>query len=172
MPDNPTPIRRLVAPTYPLTLEFEDELGKFVKNFRLLFDFNTLARIEAKAGISTLSVAVWAKLNSTLLAVMLWSACQKHSPEYAGDEGLEVIGEYLSMSVADKVAAALWEAYLLGYDKERREILRKLRESAQKGEEVPNAPAPAATPATGSDGSSSGPSLDTTSASLRATSAS
>ena len=168
-----TPIRRRVAPSYPFKLEIEDDQGKLVLNFRLSFDFNAYARIEEQTGIKMLGLIVWTQLSAKVVRAMFWAAVIANHPEFEDEkEGLHAIGEYLRLSNVDGVVDALWEAYLLNFSRDRVPALRALREAGKKST-VPNASAPESTPADPilPDGSSSGQSQDTTSASVMTTSA-
>jgi len=170
-------MRKRIAPSLPLRLELEDADGtKFVRNFKLSFTLNTLARIQEKTGVKVLGIGIWAEISPQLMGAMLWAALLPHSPEYdtrdengePTDEGLEVIRSYVDMSNLDQVGEALWESYLLSVPKEKAEFLRKARAGKTEGE-VPNVP----TPETGeSTGSTSGQSPDTTSTSAMTSSAS
>jgi len=166
-----TPIKRRVAPSYPFTLEIEDDKGKLVLNFRLSFDFNAFARIEEQTKIPMLGLQIWTKLSATTIRAMLWAAVIANHPEFEDEKvGLEAIGEYLRLANVDRVVDALWEAYLLGFTRDKAAALRELRDAEKKGA-VPNVPAPDPTPAILPDGSSSSLSPDTTSVSATATSA-
>jgi hypothetical protein len=169
-----SPIKKRIAPSVPLTLELTDDGGAtFVRNFRLSFDFNAFARIEEKTGLRMLGIAVWTQLSAKVLGAMLWAAVLAHHEEYdtidgqgqPTEDGLQVIRSYIDLSNADKIAEALWQAYLLNLPKDKAEMLRKARAEEEAKSKLPNAAAPAETPAqTLSPGSSSGPSPDTTSA--------
>jgi hypothetical protein len=175
-----TPIKRRIAPSVPLKLELADDNGAtFVRNFRLSFDFNALARIEEKTGLRMLGIGVWTQLSAKVVGAMLWAAILANHPEYdtreadgeRTDDGLEAISSYVDLSNAEQVTSALWEAYLRNLPKEKSEALRKAKAEMESGATVPNEEAPATPPATVPDGSSSGPSLVTTSESLKANSA-
>lgn len=167
-------LRRRIAPSTPLTLELEDDSGgKFVKTFRLCFDFNAGAEILDRTGLSLLNGSIWQHIDKpTVFSVMFYAAILANHPEYRTvdekgeptDEGLEVIRSYMQEANAEPITEALWKAYLAFLPKEKRELMEKLRMKAEgKGSTSPLAAAtPEATPESPIS-SSSGPLPDTTS---------
>ena len=137
---NEVAIRRAIAPATPLTLELEGEQGKFILNVKLAFDFNAFSRIEAKTGANIFLGNIFSNLNATNTVVLFWAALQRHNPEYAGDEGLEVVGTYLTIENAPIVANALKNAFLASLSKDSRAAIEK----AEKGAEKPADPQSAA----------------------------
>ena len=165
-------LQRRIRPSVPVTLEFGDEKI----SFNLSFDFNTLARIEEKTGLKTLNIfTIWIEMSASVLGVMFWAAvCNKH-PEYDDAEGLVILRSMLDPANADRVADALWKAYMLFLPVDKRELMENARAKAlEEGEKNPTEPPPAiamtAEPQT--SGSDSGPSQDTTSGVTLASSAS
>jgi hypothetical protein len=170
-----TPLRRRIAPSVPLTLNVTDDGGAtFAVNLQLRFDFNVLARIEEKTGLTMLSGAdMWSKLSASLLSVMLWSAAIPSSPDYDSDDGLEAIRSYLDKDAADKAANALMEAYLLFLPKEEADLLRDFGKKTEAGKPVPENPPTVEQPSElKSDGSTSGQSQSMTSDLAKSSSAS
>jgi len=178
---NPTPIKKRIAPSVPLTLELTDHSGaKFTRNFWLSLDFNAYARIEQKTGLKMLGGGMFTQLSAEVLSAALWAAVLAHHEEYdtidgkgrPTNDGLEAIRSYIDAGNQDAVFEAVWDAYLISLPKEKADALRKGRDESEKGKD-PNAAAPAAAlPATDPlpTGSRSGPSPDMTSASMTANS--
>jgi hypothetical protein len=173
MPGKITPLRRRIAPSVPLSLKIIDDGGDtFTVNLHLRFDFNVLARIEEKTGLTMLSGKdMWSNLTASVLSVMLWAAAIPSSPEYDGDEGLEILRSYLDKDAADQASTALMEAYLLFLPKNEADILREHKKKIEAGEVVENPPQVEQT-STLSDGSTSSLSPSTTSESVKSSSAS
>jgi hypothetical protein len=173
-----TALRRRIAPSVPLLIEFTDEKGPFRETYRLAFNLNVLANISEKTGLTGLDFTMWAELSAPRLRAMLWAAMLPYHPEYGTEEGLEVVGTMLVGENQTRAADALWEAYLLYLPAADAALMRQMRVQAEAGES-PAGPLPAPAPATEtpvmaspSDGSSSGPSVDLTSDSMTAKSAS
>jgi hypothetical protein len=190
VPEKVTALKRRIAPSFPLTLELVDDGGaKFTQTFRLTFNMNVGANVQEKTGLRITDFSIWTHLaDPAVIRAMLWAAILPLHPEFdtvdaqgePSDEGLEVIGSYIDDSSADPVFDALWGAYLLylspmnrvAAEKWRAAMEAKAKDKREGPEEVPLAPAPATMPASPSTGSISGLSLDTTSDSPIANSAS
>lgn len=158
-----SPLRRRIAPSYPLTLELKDDGGQsFKRDFRLCFDFNVCATIEEKIGVNVLDPKDFLpKLRSPrVISTCFWASLLPHHPEYDDADGLIVIRSYMDESSLQQIADALWEAYLLYCPEKKREVLRQL---AEQGKADGN-PTPAI-PVTSSPlpGSNSGQSPESTS---------
>lgn len=117
----------------PFLLDVDHEGGKETLSFRLVFDFNALALVEEKTGYSLLTGTIFVKPNVRKAVVLFWAAIQQHNPEYAGDEGLEVIGTLLSLKNVGKATDAVYEAYIQALPDDKAAIVR----AALKGEELP-----------------------------------
>ena len=191
-----SPIKRRIAPSVPLKLDLLDDGGaKLTLNFRLSFDFNALARVEEKTGVTELGFAIWAKLSPRVLGAMLWAGILAHHPEYLTvddngketEEGLEIVRSYIDPGNIDLVHDAIWDAYMATLPSDQAQKLKdwrkrreeELRNKAKAKSPNADAPVPGGALATNedaqknelSDGTNSGPSPDTTSASLKASSA-
>ncbi|HLZ07507.1 MAG TPA: hypothetical protein VKT80_02895 [Chloroflexota bacterium] len=161
-------LKRRIGQSHSLRLELEDEVGgKFVRNFRLCFDFNAITLIEERTHLSLLTGEIWKNASAKTLSIMLWAAVLAHSPEYDSDEGLAVIRSYMYAGNATEIADALFEAFLISLPKDQQERIRAKR---KEEDSLPLAPAPATEPAS-STSSSSGVSPDTTLASAATNSA-
>jgi hypothetical protein len=176
-----TALRRRIAPSTPLTLELEDDIGgKITKTFRLCFDFNAAAEIKERTDLSLLNGSIWQHIdNPTVFSVMFYAAILANHPEYRTvddegaptDEGLEVIRSYMQESNADVITEALWKAYLAYLPKEKRDLMERLRAKAEAKNPDPLPQAAAPTTPESSNSLTSGPSLDTTSGSAMKSSA-
>jgi hypothetical protein len=167
-------LRRRIAPSVPLIVEYTDEKGPFSKAYRLAFNLNVLAEISEKTGLQALSFDIWIKLSARVLRVMLWAALLPHQPEFYADDGIETVGSMLDGENQEKAVRALWDAYLLYLPKDQAEALQRERTRAEKAATEGGGDLPLATPATEqpnpspSDGLNSGPSLVTTAKSQKA----
>lgn len=173
------PIERRIYPSHPVTLELEE--GK-TATFNLTFNFDAIIRVEQKTGLKLLEKSILSEMLSlTVLSAAFWgSACENH-PEYETDEGLRALRSLLNdQDNLEKVSVALWESYLLCLPKKRREALIKAKEEADRREreglepvEDPTNPSRTTKSLTEAPtGSGSQPSLDSTSESAFANSAS
>lgn len=140
-----TSLRKAIAPSTPLSLELEGEQGKFVIHVKLAFDFNAYALIEARTGLNILKNQLFTNINATNIVVMLWAALQRYNPDYVGDEGLEVIGTYVSIENFGVVAQALKAAFLASLSKEARESIEAKEKATAAGTPAPADPQPAET---------------------------
>jgi hypothetical protein len=171
-------LRRRIAPSVPLIIEYTDERGSFSEAYRVSFNLNVLAEISEKTGLTALSFDIWIKLSARVLRVMLWAALLPHQPKFAAEDGIEAVGSMLDGTNQEKAVRALWDAYLLYLPKDQADALRRERERAEKAAAEGGDADPLASEATEepnpspSDGSSSGPSLVTTAESPKAKSAS
>lgn len=129
-----SPVRRRITPSVPFTLRVENQDGSsFELSLRLAFDFNALALVEEETGINALNGEAFQKQNATVLSALLWAALQKHHPEYAGREGLEVVRTWLDLGNVTAVLDALTEAFLATMPKEKADILRKNIKTEKEG---------------------------------------
>jgi len=168
-------IRHRIAPSVPFSLEITDSSGSFKIDFQLRFDFNVLARIEKETGLKMLGGMdmFTTKMSSSVLSAMLWAAAADSNPDYDNEEGLRAIRSYLDKEAGSRAYDALWEAYMLFLPKKDADVLRDLKEKADKGEAPPeNPPTVEQTRTSKSDGSTSGQSQSTTSELANASSAS
>ena len=135
-----SPLRRRISPSVPFTLTFEDEQGKASFSYRLAYNWNSLALVEEKLGKSMiLDIGeLFESPNVTTVSVLLWAALQEnHADDYAGDEGLELVRQNLTIPEAKKALAACSDAYVKQLPEEQQERVRKLVEAAKAGEQVP-----------------------------------
>ena len=130
-------LRRRITPFVPFSTMIEDaDGGKFEVHFKLSFDFNALALIEEKTGLSALTGEVFSVPTARNTIVLLWAAIQENHPEYAGEEGLQVIGSLLSLGNAKEALQAVQAAFLASLPKDRADALKN---ATNEGDENPNA---------------------------------
>lgn len=158
MPEKVTALKRRIAPSAELVLPLVDDDGaKFTRTFRLSFDFNAIALIEERTGLSLLNGEIWQHPTAKVLSIMLWAAILAHHDEYDSDIGLAVIRSYMDAGNSAAITRALSDAFIASLSKEQQEAARKKAEESKD----PLAQQPKADAA--SAGSSAGPSPGTTS---------
>lgn len=123
----------------PFILNVETEAGEEQLSFRLVFDFNALALVEEKTGYSLLSGTIFNHLDVRVSTVLFWAAVQQRQPEYAGDEGLKVVGTLLSLKNINDAQLAVQEAFLQALPEEQAAKIRAVRDAkvAASPKEVP-----------------------------------
>jgi hypothetical protein len=137
-------LRRRIAPSAPLTLELADDNGdKFIRTFRLSFDFNAMVLVQELTGFSMLNGEIWNELNEKTLSAMFYAAALAQQPQYGEAGGLEVIRSYMDTTNTEPITNALNEAFLLQLPKERRERMEKAQKAAKEKGENPTPPATA-----------------------------
>lgn len=178
MNSRPTALKRRIAPSVPLVLTARNNDGKEEKlELQLCLDADALCALEEKVPtLNTLSLnglEIFCRMNMRILGAALWASALRHHPEYdtidaAGrptNDGLDAIRSFVDLGNAPEVTKALEAAYMATLSEEQKEWLKKLRESEPRAADPTSG---AATPAPSSPGETSGPSADTTSASLTA----
>jgi hypothetical protein len=142
--------------------------------------------VEEQRGLLLSDLSIMSHIGEPVfLSIAFWAAILAHHPEYHSEEGLEVIRSYMQESNMEPIGEAVWQAYLAWLPPAKKEWILKYRAEEEekrarrlRGEKVeddepdPSMPEREASPASLSDGSSSGPSPVTTSASAKANSAS
>lgn len=131
----------------PFILHVESEDGNEELSFRLVLNFNALALIEDKTGYSLLNGTIFKHLSVRVSTVMFWAAIQAHSPEFAGDAGLEAIGTMLSLRNIDSAQAAVQEAYLQAIPETQAKLIREaIAEVIEKKKQKAEGTSPKAQP--------------------------
>jgi hypothetical protein len=126
----------------PLTLQLEDGNGeKFVRTFRLAFDFNAQCIVEFRTKLSMLEKEIWLRDSPTNLSVMFHAAVLMHQPEYAGEEGLQVLRSYMDAGNIGQISDALNEAFVSTLPEEKQKIIRAKQAERKAQGENPTAPA-------------------------------
>ncbi len=130
-------LRRRITPSVPFSTSVENaDGGKFELNLRLSFNFNAMALVEEKTGMSMLTGEVFQHPSAKNTTVLLWAALLENHPEYEGDEGLDAVGTYLNLTNAKDALAAIQAAFVASLPKSTAEQIK----SAEGGED-PNAQA-------------------------------
>ena len=144
---NSPKVAKLLVSSVPLTLEVEGVAVKLP--LKLSWNMRAILTIEHKLRelgdpINILQAlgSFFRDLDATRLVVGVWAAAQQDSPEYAGDEGLEVIQSYLTPDNYGVAVVALKDAFLESLSKERRDAIRKAEKEELEGAE-PKDPTPA-----------------------------
>jgi hypothetical protein len=142
-----TELRRRIAPSVPLTLELADDSGeKFTRSFLLAFDFNAMTSVLEQTGYSMLTGEIWNHVNEKTLSIMFHAAVLLRHPEYASDNGLEVIRSYMDTMNTEAITNALNDAFLLQLPPARRKKVEAAQKQALEQGENPTSPATAPTP--------------------------
>jgi hypothetical protein len=130
-------LKRRVAPAASLTLDYVDHSGARTKKQLLLsFDFNSAARVQELTDYRLTDLSIWTHITEPiLLRAMLYCSLLAHQPEFATEDGLEIVGSWMDESNQAAIVTALEEAYLLWLPKEKREFLEKLRADQATGKE-------------------------------------
>jgi len=110
-------------------LEFESESGaKETLSYRLAYNFNAFAAIEARTGLNMLRGELFRKLNASNLIAAFWAALLINQPDFFNDEGYAFAGELVTMQNSPDILRAVKQAFLLCLSKEERERI----EAAEK----------------------------------------
>ena len=145
-----TALRRRVSPSVPFLLEFEDEQGKFSERYQLAYNWNSLALIEEKLGKSMLLEisTVFENVSVANVSILLWAALQEyHSADFAGDEGLELLRQNLTLAAANLATTACASAYVKQLPLEQQRKIEEIRKTAAEGVQAAPTPPLAETPA-------------------------
>lgn len=131
----------------PHILSVEGEHGETKEfSFRLCLDFNALALVEERTGISLTNPGdIFKVLSVSKIRTLYWAAIQAHQPvEYEGDEGLLAIGSLLNFKNSGSACDAVWEAFLIAVPEESANNLRAavqaVKDATAAGEGVPTDP--------------------------------
>lgn len=128
-----TPLRKWLAPSVPYTVVLRDEQGEFRHDFKLCFDLNALALIESTLRVNLLAnFAAVFNVTATAVSVYFWAAAQAYQPEYAGEEGLDVIRSFFNAGNFEPAAEAVQAAFKLSLNDEQRARVEAALESARK----------------------------------------
>ena len=146
---NSPKVAKLLVSSVPLTLEVDG--GALKLPLKLSWNMRTIMQVERKlrdlgdpVNILQALGAFFRDLDATRLAVGVWAAAQQDSPEYVGDEGLEIISSFLTPDNYGVAVVALKDAFLESLSKERRDAIKKAEKEELEGAE-PKDPTPART---------------------------
>lgn len=119
-------LRKWLAPSVPFTVVLQDNSGRFEHNFKLAFDFNALALIEAHLGVNLLAqFSGIFNISATSVSIFFWAAAQAYQPEYAGDEGLECLRSYFTIGNFEAAAVAIQDAFKLSLNEDQRALVEE-----------------------------------------------
>ena len=130
-----SPLRRRISPSVPFTLTFEDAEGKFSASYRLAYNWNSLALAEMELGRNLLLEmgVILENPSITTVSILLWAALQEnHEEEFAGKEGLELLRQNLTLSVARAAKEACGEAYTKQLAPEQIAAIEKAQKAAEE----------------------------------------
>jgi hypothetical protein len=123
-------LRRRIMPATSLALVVENDDGsKFTVELRLSFNMNVLADIEEKCKWNLMINPIEWVDDPKAVRTVLWAAALPYQPEYRSDDGLEAIGEYMTLDNRVDTIEALFKAYSLFVRKDRRETYIKTTQS-------------------------------------------
>jgi hypothetical protein len=128
-------LRKRITPSVPFTLNVEDDNGdKFTQTFDLAYDLNTLILIEEKLGKSSFTDLgeILDNPTATNVSILFWAAVQINHPEYAGEEGLQLVRTNLTVGTAKAAMAACSEAFVAQLPEEQVKKLKELRAARGK----------------------------------------
>ena len=139
-----SPLRRRITPSVPFILTYEDESGKYSDSFRIAYDWNTLALVEEQLGKNMLLDIGVVLDNPSIrnVSVLLWAGVQIYQPEYAGEEGLEVLRCNLTIATAKEAKEACTSAFVQQLPPEQVAAMAAAAAAAAKGEPRPLEPSP------------------------------
>lgn len=130
MPAKKSALHELISPAHPFIIQLRD--GTKIE-LLLSFDFNAAAEIQQKIGLNiTEGQAFWEHYwEPSWIRAMLWACLLARQPEYAGEEGLRVVGSYIYDENLLDVQEAIFQAYLLYLPEQTRNNILKAREEAK-----------------------------------------
>jgi len=134
-------VAKLLAPTTPLVLEVE---GGHRLEIDLAWTMRAVILIESRLRLQGIEInalqnpsSFWTNLDCTMLAIGLWACAIQEQPEYADEDGFEVISSFIVTDNYAAAATALKSAFLESLSKERRDEIKAAEEKEL------NAPKPA-----------------------------
>ena len=129
-------VRHHLAPSVPLELTLVDKFGSRKMEFALAFDFNSFALIEEKTGENMLLAGpFFDDLNANKLRVAFWAALQvNHQDDYSGDEGVEVVGPYITVANAAQTREGIKDAFVACLPPEIQKAIKEATAAAVAGE--------------------------------------
>lgn len=138
----PGKITKLLAPTVPLELGIEGSDIPPLK-LRLAWTMKAAVLIESKLRSMNFKTNVisnvnsfWMDLDATRLAVGVWASAQQEQPQYADDDGFDLILSYLTPDNYNTALAALNDAFIESLSPDRRAAVRKSIAEAEEAEKA------------------------------------
>lgn len=142
-------VAKLLAPSVPLALEVEGDPSPIRLELRLAWTMRAAITIESSLKAHGAEVNIlqspgefWKSLDCTRLAIGIWACASQDQPQYADEEGLEVIESFLTLDNYEAACAALKSAFLESLSKKRRDEILKAEAEGSKPAADPQ-PAPA-----------------------------
>ena len=136
-------LRRRITPSVPFTLRVEDGKDIFEQSFRLSFDLNAFVLFEDTVGVNLLQnlSSIFDSPSVTTLTALFWVAIQENHPEYAGEDGLQILRSNVTLSNLGDVRLACSQAFLAQLPAEQAAKIKADMEKQAAGE-TPLAPSP------------------------------
>lgn len=162
-------LQRRVLPFTSVSFEVENGDQKpFKFSGKITINFNVLSDAQQKTGHNFLEGGLGWVDNPAQIKALFWASLIPFQKEFDSAEGLEAVGEYMTLENRLPIVEALLKSFSSFIKKDRREEFDKASEAViaflktgQAPEQEPPAPAPLASDV--STGSSSGASVVTTS---------
>lgn len=135
-------VTKLLAESVPLKLEVEGGVPPL--ELRLAWTMWAAMTIESRLRSEGVRINIlqdlksfWSEMDCNRLAVGIWSCSQQDNPEYANEEGFEIISSYLTPDNYSVAMLALKEAFLQSLSETRRKAIHDI-ESKSDPTPAPN----------------------------------
>ena len=139
-----SPLRRRITPSVPYTLSVENADGStFEQSFKLSFDLNAITTFETVTGVSLLTNMgqILEQPSVATSTALFWVAILGNHPEWAGQEGLEILRSNITLDKLAGIRRACVDAFLTQLPKEKADAIRSKMAEAEKaaaeGTEIP-----------------------------------
>src|SRR5579859_7403275 len=101
-------VRRRIVPPTVLVLPVDSSDGAFELTLSLILDLNALCLIQEKTGLVMPAgiEQIFDKPDAKTITVTLWAALQAYHPEYAGNEGLQLVRSLVTLDTLTKAFGA------------------------------------------------------------------
>jgi len=141
-------VTKLLAPTTTLVLKVDEGTPEEKRlELELAWTMGAVLTLEKElrdvgeeVNIFQDPAKFWTQLSCTKLAFGIWAAAQQEHPEYAGDEGFQIISSYLTPDNYAAAAIGLKECFLESLSKARRDEIRKAEAVVAEKTGVPTDP--------------------------------
>lgn len=139
-------VTKLLAQSVPLVLEVE---GVPPLELKLAWTMYAAMTIESRLRSQGVLINIlqdlksyWMNLDCNRLAIGIWSCAQQDNPEYADEDGFEIISSYLTPDNYAPAMTALREAFLESLSEARRKIIKEVEAKALSAPDSNPTPAP------------------------------
>jgi hypothetical protein len=136
----PGKITKLLAPTVPLELKIDNpDIPPLL--LKLAWSMKAAVVIEGKlrsmgvkANVISNVNSYWFDMDATRLAAGVWATAQQEQPQYADDEGFDLILSYMTPDNYTVAFEALNNAFMEALSPERRDAIKKAIADAEERE--------------------------------------